>query len=204
MAKNFLEQGVQGIHMFNYPCILFEPKKWRPNDKPTFDKLTSVLSQMGDLKTLAGTDKEYYFLSKLPIYAEANRPKKFHQTVSFTVFGHDARNAAKIIISFRQIAARNPHSHFFEYQPLVPPGSIDYYINEEKIELVQIEITEQPAGKIPSGFELDKHQLVEIKLNPRKIKNGDNILAFEIPHFPKESDPYVYFYELRVRVIFSL
>ena len=207
MAKNLLEQGVQGIHMFNYPCVLFEPKKYRPNTKATFDKLTSVLSEMGSLKTLAHADKEYYFFSELPIYAESNRPKEFHQTVPFAIFGRDTQKARKVTISFRQVAKRNPHDPHggaCAHKTVVSRGYVDYYLNGEKMALPQITIRKQPAGRIPSGFELDEHQLVEINVDPRQIKNGENKLAFEIKRFPAQCDPYVYFYDLRVKVVCDL
>jgi len=204
MAKNFLEQGADGIYMFNYPCDLFERKAIIFNDRRTFDKLASVLSEIGELKTLAGTDKEYCFFNDLPIYAESNRPRKFHQTIPFTIFGRDTNKAKKVIISFRQVALRNPHAPgTFSQNPMVGRGYVHYYVNGERIPPRRVKTKKQPAGLIQSGFELGPHQLVEIDIEPRKVKNGENSLAFEIPRFPEARDPYVYFYELKVNVSFD-
>jgi len=204
MAAHFLEQGVDGIYMFNYASTLFEGKTAFFDDRPAFDKLASLLSEIGDAKTLANADREYFFFSDLPIYAESNRPKEFHQTIRFTLLGRSIRKAKKVAVSFRQIAMRNPHAiGNYKQNPMVPRGYVHYYVNGKKVPPRSIKIRKQPAGKIMSGFDLDKHQLVEISLPPKKIKNGVNTLAFEIPRFPEARDPYIYIYELKVRVIFQ-
>ena len=46
----------------------------------------------------------------------------------------------------------------------------------------------------------DKHELLEITLPASKIINGENSLAFHIPHFPQRNEPYVYIYELVVDI----
>ena len=56
----------------------------------------------------------------------------------------------------------------------------------------------QPAGKIPSGFELERHELVEVTPPSRMLVPGENALAFHIPRFPSERDPYIHIYELVV------
>jgi len=203
MAAHFLEQGVDGIYMFNYAATLFEGKTIFFDDRPTFDRLASLLSEIGDLKTLAKADREYFFFTDLPIYAESARPKEFHQTIRFTLLGRSIRKAKKVAISFRQIAMPNPHApEEYTQDPIVPRGYVHYYLNGEKVPPRNIKIRKQPAGKIMSGFDLDKHLLVQIDVPPAKIKNGLNTLAFEIPRFPEAYDPYVYIYELKVRVTF--
>jgi len=203
MAKHYLEQGVDGVYMFNYACDLFERKTMIFDDRRRFNRLASVLSQIGDKKTLKGLDREYCFFKELPIYAETNRPRKYYQTVNFTILGKDTKRAKKVIVSFRQIAVRNPHAvGDFAQNPILPRGYMDYYVNDEKVPQRHITFKKQPAGMIPSGFNLDKHLLVQIVVPPAKIKNGLNTLAFEIPRFPEARDPYVYIYELKVRVTF--
>jgi len=204
MAKHFLEQDVDGVYMFNYPCDLFERKSMVFDDRRRFNKLASVLGQMGDKKTLEGLDREYCFFNDLPIYVESNRPRKYHQTIDFTILGKDTKKAKKVIVSFRQIAIANPHaSAAYRQNPILPRGYMDYYINDKKVPQKSITFKKRPAGMIPSGFNLDRHLLVRIDVPPAKIKNGLNTLAFEIPRFPEARDPYVYIYELTVRVIFQ-
>ena len=79
---------------------------------------------------------------------------------------------------------------------------MNYYINDKKVPQKSMRFKRQPAGMIPSGFNLDKHLLVQIDVPPTKIMNGLNTLAFEIPRFPEAHDPYVYIYELTVKVVF--
>ena len=204
MAKHFLEQGVDGIYMFNYACTLFEGTTIVFDNRKRFNKLASVLSQIGDTKTLEGLDREYCFFKDLPIYVETNRPRKYHQTIDFTILGKETKKAKKVIVSFRQIAVRNPHAvGTFAQKPILPRGYMDYYLNDRKVPQTSISFKKRPAGMIPSGFNLDKHLLVQIDAPPGKIINGLNTLAFEIPRFPEAHDPYVYIYELKVRIIFQ-
>ena len=204
MASNFLAQGVDGIYMFNYASHLFEYKPLYFTDRAAFDKLASVLSEIGDAKTLAGLNREYCFFTELPIYVETNRPRKYHQTIDFTIFGKDTKKAKKVTVSFRQIAVRNPHAiGDFTQKGILPRDYMDYYINDKRVSPKSMSFKKQPAGMIRSGFNLDKHLLVQIDVPPAKIKNGLNTLAFEIPRFPEAHDPYVYIYELTVRVIFQ-
>ena len=203
MAKHFLEQNVDGIYMFNYACTLFENTTMMFDNRRRFNKLASVLSQIGDQKTLNGLDREYCFFKDLPIYVETKRPRKYHQTIDFTILGKDTKKAKKVTVSFRQIATRNPHAHGnFIPNPILPPDYMDYYVNDKKVPQKSVRFKRQPAGMTPSGFNLDRHLLVQIDVPPAKIINGLNTLAFEIPRFPEAHDPYVYIYELTVRVIF--
>jgi hypothetical protein len=203
MARHFLEQGVDGIYMFNYACTLFERTAIAFENRRRFNRLASVLSHIGDAKTLEGLDREYCFFKGVPIYVETNRPRKYHQTVEFTILGEDTKKAKNVIVSFRQIAVRNPHAvGSFTQKPIVPRGYMDYYLNDKKVPERSIRFKRRPAEMIPSGFTLDRHLLVEIDVEPAKIKNGRNTLAFEVPRFPEARDPYVYIYELKVKVLF--
>jgi hypothetical protein len=204
MAENLLAQGVDGLHLFNYQLPIFEAKNYFAEDRGPFRMLVATLAELGDRKTLAGTDKLYFFLNDLPIYAESNRPKQFHQTVPFTVFGSDAKRARRVTLSFRQVARPNPHAPgACPDKPLTPRGYVEYYVNGKKVSSTQIRRKVKPAGKIPSGFELGRHHLLEIEVPPRHLCNGENTLALEIPHFPQERDPYVYIYELKAQVAFT-
>ena len=201
--RTFSNRGVDGLHLYNYELAIFEAKTFFAKDQRPFRKLVSALSELGELKTLAGTDKTYFFLNDLPVYAESRRPKEFNQTVAFTIFGGDVKRAKRVAISFRQMARPNPHAPGpCPETSLTPRGYVDYYINDEKVSLRRITMTTKRAGKIPSGFELGRHHLVHIDVDPRKMRNGENTIAFEIPRYPQKCDPYVYFYELKTDVTF--
>jgi hypothetical protein len=203
MAANLWEQGVDGLHLFNYQLAIFEAERFFAADQRPFRALAAALQELGDRRTLAGTDKTYFFLNDLPIYAEAGRPRRHHQTVPFTIFGRDTRRAKSVALSFRQMARPNPHAPGpCPEKPLVEPGYVDYYVNGRKVPSDRIELAVAPAGKIPSGFELQVHHLVRLSVEPGAIRAGANTLAFEIRRFPAEYDPYVYIYELKAEVAF--
>ncbi len=202
MAQNFLAQGVDGIYMFNYPCTLFEGKCILLNDRAAAEKLTGVLSEMGSLRTLSGKDKSYMYYTDLPIYAEANRPSKYHQTVEFHVRGGDIRRS-RAVISFRQVAEKNPHCYRKSPQPpYVEEGKLKYYLNGRELEAGRIRKSRQAGGRTRSGFVLRNHELVEIEAKGPELKDGINTLAVEMPGFPVDFDPYVYIYELEARLRF--
>ena len=199
-AQNFLAQGADGIYMFNYPCRLFEGKRNKIEDSRIFKTLVSILSQLGSLKTMKNTDKQYTFWQDLPISLESSRPPQYHQTIKFNIFDSDLKNKnTKVILRFRQVAEKNPHvSGKYWQNPVVPRGVIRYYLNGEEIKEENIKRRRKPKRKIPSGFKLRLHELIELTLPGNKIKAGENSLAFHIPHFPRERDPYVYIYEFEV------
>ena len=47
------------------------------------------------------------------------------------------------------------------------------------------------------------HEVVEVQVSGSELRDGENTLAFEMPHFPKERDRYVYIYELEADVRFG-
>lgn len=202
MAANYLAQGADGIYMFNYACVLFQDPRVTFNG-PAFKTLTSVLSEMGSLKTLRNRNKTYTCFPELPIWVEANRPPQYHQTIQFNVFGNDLANAIATL-RFRQIAERNPHAEgTFRQNPIVPPGVLTHYVNGVEIPAESIKRSKQPQGTIPSGFDLKAHEQIEITVPGSKLKNGENTLAFAMDHFPRARDPYVYIYELEVELTFG-
>ncbi|MBI4024179.1 MAG: hypothetical protein HY360_04305 [Verrucomicrobia bacterium] len=202
MAANYLAQGADGIYMFNYPCTLFQDPRVAFNG-PAFKTLTSVLAEMGSLKTLWNRNKTYTYFPDLPIWVEANRPPQYHQTIRFKIFGNDLASAAATLC-FRQIAERNPHAEGqFRQNPIVSPGFLKYYVNGEEIPAPSIKRRKQSQGTIPSGFKLKTHEQIEITLPGSKLKNGENTLAFAMDHFPRARDPYVYIYDLEVALVFD-
>ena len=44
---------------------------------------------------------------------------------------------------------------------------------------------------------------MELKIPGRKLHDGRNRLAFEMPKFPHERDPYIYIYDLEVAIVFD-
>jgi len=202
-AQNLLAQKPDGIYIFNFACRLAERKNIMHTDPGKFHQVTSLLRDMGSLKTLARKDKHYTFYPDLPIYVEANRPRRFHQTIPFAIRGADVRQA-KVTIRFRQIAERSPHADgTFEQSSIVKPGLLKYYLNEKEISESKFKKTRDSASRIPSGFLLKDHEIVELQIPGSQLHDGENTLAFEMPKFPHEQDPYVYIYDLTVDVKFG-
>jgi hypothetical protein len=188
-AQNLLAQEPDGLATFNFLRAAAST--------------TALLKEMGSLKTLAGTRKLFPFYKDLPIYVEANRPRRYHQTIPFAIRGKDIRNAT-VIVRFRWVAEKNPHADgTFRQNPIVKPGLVKVYLNDREIPDARLEKTKAPAGRIPSGFLLKSHQIVEFTVAGGELRNGVNTLAFEMPKFPEERDPYVYVYELAADVVFD-
>ncbi len=202
MAQQFLSQKPDGIYMFNYPCILNERKNNRYNDPATFKLLTKPLSQLGSIATLKGTTKDYLYWPKCPISVETGRPAKYHQTISFSLLDPDVENKnAKVILRFREIAEKNPHATGnYQQNHIIPADRIKYGINNTVVSEKYIKRTKKTRGRILSGFVLKTHQLVEISVPFGMLVCGENQISFEIPGFPEARDPYVYIYELEVRL----
>lgn len=197
-AQNILAQDPDGIYMFNYPCLLFGGGV----DAHDFKDLTGILSEIGDRRTLRGTAKQYLFWQSLPITVEANRPPQFHQTIVFHVRDPALEQAdTRVCLRFRQVAEGNPHAKGdYEQSPAVGPAWMKYLLNDQEVEIRNIECTPQPAGPIQSGFTLTEHELISIRPPASMLRNGRNSLAFHVPRFPDERDPYVHIYELLVDV----
>ncbi|MCC7519939.1 MAG: hypothetical protein IT578_12240 [Verrucomicrobiae bacterium] len=199
-AQNLLAQKPDGLYLFNFPCRLVEGANLMHRDTGAFRQLTAVLRQVGSMRTLARQDKRYTFYRDLPIWVEANRPRRFHQTIPFAIRGRDVRDA-DVTLRFRQIAVRNPHAYGPKRQnPIVQPGLLTYYLNDREIPASRLRKRRAPAGRIPSGFRLRAHEIVEVRISGRELCDDENTLAFEIPHYPGDRDPYVYIYELEAEV----
>ena len=202
-AQNLLAQQPDGIYMFNFPCRLAEKRNIMHTDPTAFDRTTSVLREMGSLKTLARKAKRYTYYQDLPIYVEANRPRRFHQTIPFTIRGGDVRGATATL-RWRWIAEKNPHADGeFRQNPIVKPGLLKVYLNDREIAEGELTKTRAPAGRVPAGFLLKAHETVELQVPGRELRDGGNALAFEMPKFPHERDPYVYIYDLEVDLTFG-
>jgi Glycosyl hydrolase-like 10 len=194
MAQNYLEQEPDGIYMFNYPCKLFETK----HSNEDFNSLTSILAEIGDTKTMTGKEKKYIFCQDLPIYIEASRPAKYHQTIKFNI-NEKLDDSFKVKLSFRRAAAQNPHSYVDSIGPALPDNYMQTIFNGRMLDEKIFVKTMENMEMIPSGFHnIGKHEKIEINLKGSELICGENTLAFEIPRFPKEEDPYVYIYELIV------
>ena len=202
-AQNLLAQKPDGIALFNFPCWLADGKNIMHNDPAAFRRVISLLSELGSLKTLARKDKHYTFYLDLPIYVEASRPRRFHQTIPFMICGDDIRDAT-VTLRFHWIAEKNPHAGGkFRQNPLVEPGLVKVCLNDREIAESGLKKTKALAGRIPSGFLLKSHQIVAFQIPGGELRNGENTLAFEMPKPPHERDPYVYIYDLTVEVTFA-
>ena len=202
-AQNLLAQQPDGIAMFNFPCRLAEGRNSMHTDPAAFRRITSLLSELGSLQTLARKDKRYTFYKDLPIYVEANRPRRFHQTITFMIRGDDVREA-RATLSWRWIAEKNPHADGrFRQNPIVKPGLVKTYLNDREISENELVKTKAPAGRIPSQFLLKTHEIVQVEVPGRELRDGENTLAFEMPTPLHERDPYVYVYEFSVDLAFG-
>ncbi len=202
-AQNLLAQQPDGIAMFNFPCRLAEAKNIMHTDPAAFGRVTSLLCELGDLATLAGKEKRYTFYQDLPIYVEANRPRRFHQTIPFAIRGADIRDAT-VTLRFRWIAEKNPHADGkFRQNPIVKPGLVKVTLNDREIPEQEMRKTRAPAGRIPSQFLLRTHEIVEFQVPGSALRDGENALAFEMMKPLHERDPYVYVYELEADVAFG-
>ncbi len=90
----------------------------------------------------------------------------------------------------------------FRQNPIVKPGLVRVYLNDREVAERELKRTRAPAGRIPSGFLLRAHEVVQVRLSGRELREGENALAFEMPKFPHERDPYVYVYELEADITF--
>jgi hypothetical protein len=202
-AQNHLAQEPDGIYMFNFPCRIAEGRNVMHTDPKVFTRTTSVLREMGSLKTLARKPKHYTYYKDLPLYVEANRPRRFHQTIEFAVRGKDIRSA-QVALRYRQVVEKNPHSDGnYRRSPVVKPGMMKVYLNDREIPEADLHKTRQPAGRVRSGFKLKSHELVELRLPGRRLSDGINTLAFEMSKFPHERDPYIYIYDLEIDLTFD-
>lgn len=202
VAQNMLAQGVDGIYLFNQVP--------RPIANEYFDPLgprpEQPMSEWGSLETLRGLDKQYIFWKGLPIYVEALRPPRYHQTIQFTTRGSDiGKSDSQVVLRFRQMAKPFPHVAKYEQSPIVEPGYVTYTLNGKPIPEERIERKRQKPGRINSGFKLSEHELIVVNLPGTAIRSGQNSLSFEIPKpkEPQERDPYVYIYQLEVDVRFD-
>jgi len=133
---------------------------------------------------------------------QSNRPPQYHQTVKFVIGDSNLQDRNTCVsLWFRQEVQKNPHAvGNYKYDPAISPERLKYYLNDWEIPSKYVKKTRQPAGSI-TGFRLNEHELVEISLPGDKLVQGENQLAFHIPHFPKEEDPYIYIYELELEIV---
>lgn len=188
MAQNYCSQDVSGLYLFN----MFV----RPNGTPPPDYLVKLFD-------FHRSNKRYHFWKGLPTYVQSLRPAQFHQTLEFPVCGKDIGGSdSRVTISFRQMTV--PFPHVEKYRPPVgmPTGVMKYCVNGTEVNEQDITRTRQRADRIPSGFTLKAHELIQINLPGTALKDGTNTLAISIPRFPTDRDPYVYIFELDVEVRF--
>ena len=195
-AHNILAQGSDGVYIFNYPCRLFEHKR-TPEE---FARLSCVLAELGSLKALRATPRQYTFWKDMPVQLESWRPAQYHQTLTFQLRGSaPGKGRGEATIRFLQVAERNPHVDSPQDPPAcLPPDWVRYCLNGQPVDAEQITRICRPARKIEQGFELRPHEEIRLRVPARRLKPGENTLAFHIPKAPEEHDPYVYIYQLTV------
>jgi len=82
------------------------------------------------------------------------------------------------------------------------PTDFPGWSDDREIPEAELTKTQAPAGRIRSGFLLKRHEIVEFTVPGCALRDGVNSLAFEMPKFPHERDPYVCVYDLAVDVQF--
>ncbi len=189
-TQNFLSQpGVAGLYLFNHPPrpIFAEPQEFLIG---LFDHLHR--------------DKRYHFWDGLPLCVEVLRPPEYHQTIEFDVRGEDiGSQSSHVVLSFRQQAIAFPHAAVaYEQPPIVAPGLLAYTFNDQTVDESAITRDKQPAGRVPSGYNLKEHERIEIQLPGSALRNGVNTMAFAMPKQPEMQDPYVYIFEFDVEIRF--
>lgn len=166
----------------------------------TFFDMTEVLHELGSIESLEEKNRKYHLWNSLPIYIEAMRPAKYHQTIDFNISEKDIGHNSTAIIKFIREAVDNPHSYQVSNKDL-PLGYIETYLNGQKLDDSKFRIEHNDPSTIDSGFKIGKHEIVEIELKGTMINHGKNTLAFHIPHYPAETSPYVYIYELSLTIL---
>ena len=98
---------------------------------------------------------------------EFNRPRQYHQTIPFMIRGKDVRHGT-VTLRWRQIAEKNPHADGeFRQDPIVKPGWMKCYLNDREVPETDLKKTRMPGGRIPSGFKLKSHEVVELTVPGR-------------------------------------
>jgi glycosyl hydrolase family 10 len=193
MAQNYLAQEPDGSYMFNYPCGLFETNR----TSEEFTEMTSILHEIGSLETLENKPKEYLFWGDLPIYIEALRPAKYHQTIKFNIMDKSLNKSSKVVFSFIRAIEDSPHN-YEKSEKQLPDNYIKTMLNGTTLDEKTFKKQKEDPGTIISGYTIGEHEKFEIMLTGDDILYGENTLAFEMPHFPENDSPYVYIYELCV------
>ncbi len=200
-AQNYYGQGAKGIYLFNF-VLNFTRLRFEKKDTKKLKFWLDMLHQLGDKGKLEKIEKRYLFWPECPVCVDSLRPPDYHQTIKFNIFDPALkRKDIRVILSFRQVAEKHPHtSEDFFQNPVVPAGWVKYYLNGKLIEEKYIHRSRRPAGRIPSQFILREHELITLTLPPRYLTFGENLIAFYIPKFPEARDPYIYIHELTVDI----
>jgi hypothetical protein len=200
-AANLWGQGVDGIYLYNFACRIFEPggRYGIANSDDEKRILLQAVSQCRSPEALAQQPRHYMFWDNLPIYAEALRPERFSQQVTFRLFG-DILPDEKIDMSFRVYRSQNPHCG---EMPCNLPDSaakklLHCRINSLTIDHERINAESSPTGVLPSGFSIGEHEIWRICLNGNELQSGENLLGFCMPDYPYANTPYIYIHDLQI------
>ena len=175
-AQNLLAQQPDGIAMFNFPAA-------GECEYHAHGRLRHEL-ELGSLETLARKDKRYTFYKDLPIYVEANRPRRYHQTIPFTIRGADLRDAT-VTLRWRWIAEKNPHADGdFQQDPIVKPGLVQGLPERPRDRRKRLEEDQ----RLPAGFRRDScwkaHEIVELQVagsRPPRWREHSGFRDAEVP-----------------------
>ncbi|MFA6103666.1 MAG: family 10 glycosylhydrolase [Victivallaceae bacterium] len=188
---------VDGLYMFNFPCwrneIILKHTQHSPAEMATFQRL---LTNIGSDTLPAGIGERYYFWTLTPVYAEALRPAKYHQTIHLHL-GKQPQAEEQVIFSMRIYAAPNPHA-------LLPEICDDLKkllhvrLNGRELPVLSINCVRQAAGLIPSGYTIGDHELWSFELSGAALGGPKISFEFEMPDYPRGGTPYIYIHDLQI------
>lgn len=194
VAHNYLAQDVDGLYLFNFPCLL-TPIMFLPSQYGGFLK---AMREIHDLDKLEAAPRDYVFYEHLPIELDLHRPARFHQTVPLTI-----RNN-------RTTDAPSQCTLTYKVTGMPDPQAVRVLLNDEPIDPAIIQWdkahdTLRPGGPDVSpgraGFDLGAHyHQVTIALPPGALKDGDNTLGWELTDGPATEHSHIRIHELEARV----
>ncbi len=198
MADVFLNGGMDGIYMFNFPCwgndCTIDGVARGADEIARFNR---IMHHIGKWETLRKQTRSYYAWSSLPFYVETGRPARFYQTVKMPM-GTAPEEGEVFRFSLRCFSAANPHA----YHPEVCSDIrkiMRICVNGKTIPAESISSSAQPAGQVPSGFIIGAHELWNFELNSAEIPSANELkIAFYMPGFPGDDSPYIYIHDLRI------
>ena len=194
VAHNYLAQDVDGLYLFNFPCLL-TPIAFRPGPYGAYLEALRDLHRLDKLET---APRAFAFYEHLPIELEVHRPARFFQTVPFTIRRNRTTTApARCILQYKVTGMPAPETVrvWLNDEPL-NPGIIRWKKAHETL---------RPGGPgvAPGrdGFDLGAHyHLVTISLPATVLRDGDNTIGWELTAGQDTEHSHIRIHELEARI----